>query len=383
MTELRAEQERLINRQGGLGGGHDDSRESFRVSKRSSAEERQAAADQLIKDWLDLLNKPAAQGSGPAEEARWKLRYLELIERLKGIHPDHWADVIDALESADAHRAVFNSLNVMLLLNPGKLRNMLLDSSESDRCWWERRTMLRYALGSCAEDDPAGMLDWMVANADNYTKLIHDNGKIEVVGVIAKTDPRLALQAISKLGISNTQEALNQIITSMKDNSESRMTKLEAIREFREGTDEELEYDNAYQSIIFGGYEGQANFTQVMDFIESAHMSQDEMEIVVDNMQHSEIEGQEAEWMNWLNEVDVSEKVRSKRVKSMVRVWTMSSPEEASDWMKMAGDDGLRLSALPGYIQALKYRKVDLDAYINSLPRGELRDQAMQYMERN
>lgn len=321
LLELRAKQEDRMKRNGEQAGAHENPAGKFRVSLRSDPQDDRAAAEKLIADWREVAHqfRPPMGGYGPEELARMELAKLTAFERIRRVAPEHWAYIIENFVISN-HDEQEELLDVMLDVNPGKLMEILLDSTMPAQSYSPKISALHKALESCAQNDPIGMIDWMTTHADEYPDLIGDDAKRCVVEGIAETDPMLALKSIRELGISDggsIRSAMDRVFDTWSD-AEPRMKKLEAIRAFRKEMDgQDLYYGSSYASIVFGNDRDNRDFRKITAFMESANLTQDELEMIARNAPSHVIAGHEVEWMDWLKNQNISKEVHDKCVESM------------------------------------------------------------------
>lgn len=384
LSELRFAQQDPSNHYKGQPIGKQESAGKFRASLRASPEDDRAAAEKLIADWRDANSQHGSHTGrySPEDTARRKLAKLTAFERLRRIDPEHWAYIIDNFPTFEEQEKT-ELLNVMLDTDPRKLIDALINSSVPELPVHPKFSALREALKSCAEKDPFGMADWMIANSSEYPEMLDNEQKLSLLSGISKANPGLALQTISKLDMSDDRYIRSAIddIFGKWDDTEPPIKKLEAIRTFRKSMgDRNIYYGSSYSAILFEFDDDQEKFPKIINLMESANLSQDELEIIAGQLRFHIDEQNAADWISWVNNQPISEASRTKSIESIMQRWAREFPQDASNWMKMNGDIGLKKTALPELINALKNDYEDINAFIETLPSGELRNYAEQYV---
>jgi hypothetical protein len=374
INRLRNEQRALVSQAAALGLETADGTPG--ASRHRSAErpriDREAEAKTYAADLIQFIKEMADDSHRQEEEASMQ-KASAIIERMYRLDAGQIRILLDELRKPSAmddetRQEIIGfaiaSLSdshpetaIVIFAEAGELRS-------SDQ-------VIKKVLGNWAEKDRLAALDWVRKNSAQFPKLVTDRTKLALVSGCAHTDPNLAFQLITELGLKDKSAATAKIVQSART-PEAQSVIFSCLRDFSKTATVDRDALVPFLQLAAGmaeqGYE--ASHT----WLAEAKPTPEECDALALGLSGGKTKADSGKWLEWMGANLPPDRLQE-RVRPLMDGWTKLDYRAAGEWLSSTADGAVKRAAVAGYAKTVApYEPTIAAQWAETLPAGHDRD---------
>lgn len=231
--------------------------------------------------------------------------------------------------------------------------------------------IIKNALRSLADDDPAGALQWIKLNREKYSESISDEAvEVALIGM-ARQEPAAAILWLENVEPDDQDDFASKIAASATT-ADQRTALLDAI----DGRDEDPLRISVLQGLARSFEDG--DFEKSTEWIENQKLAPEDLEAITSGISVSTFNANAGAWISWMTEHMPPESIET-QVITRVKLWTQDNYKAAGDWLETAPDNAAKIPAISAYVERISYiDRTIAEQWALKLPAGERRDAAFE-----
>lgn len=242
--------------------------------------------------------------------------------------------------------------------------------------------VLSSSLANWAEKDPTAAMEWVRENGEKFPDLVTDDVKASLVKGAGEYDMTLAFNLISELGMTNPQNALQELASAAKNDTE-RTEFVNLLRDYLKTTEEGEERQSGSTAIsglvrglIKDGFESSSTWM-------SENLSPEEMSKIASSVGNTSKGADKGKWINWMGE-SLPEQERNREIIRTVRNWTNQDYRAAGEWLAEQPTGETKTAAISGYVDAIsRYEPQTAVDWALTMPAGKTQQDALKTIHKN
>jgi len=328
--------------------------------------------------------------NGSDSDAAFQKQGMELMERLMDLDPEQLKLVIDSLRadqgiSEDTRRDMIGFSIIMLAEDhPAAALSLFTASSDLMDDSDMGQQVIISSLGKWAKEDPRAALAWIEENSKNHPELADDDTKCSVLSGAAQTNPKLAFQLLSELGLKEMSGAI-QSITEAGKTPEERAAILTAFRAHVAGINNPAELD-AQREEALGGLArtiSGESFDSVTKWVASQNLSPEESDQFAGGISYDTTKAETGKWIEWMSKTLPPDKL-GERVGDLVGQWTQQDYLSAGKWLSAEPEGPAKTAAVKSYAETVaEYEPLVAAQWAMTMPAGQEREDTLKSIYEN
>ncbi|HSP43800.1 MAG TPA: hypothetical protein VLO11_13080 [Luteolibacter sp.] len=327
--------------------------------------------------------------SGERPDAETMKRIVDFMDRMLSLDASQMkillAEFREATGLKDETRQGMLMFSIMTLSNDHPRAALELFTESSDLLG-DNRMMAKHAMGGAlanwAKDDPLGALEWIRANKEAHPDLVTEDAMTHLVAGVASKDPVLAFQFLGELDKSQREDGITKIIEA-SSTPEQRTATLAALREYASTHQSAELLEAGIQNLAFGTGMHERPFEENSAWLASAEFSNEELASATEHMEHRVKTGDTGQWIEWLANSELPDKVSKDRAYDLAARWTEKDYQAAGKWLANAPDSPEKHAAVSAYAAKVHpYEPEIAMQWLQTLPPGDDRSKALERMHR-
>ena len=325
----------------------------------------------------------AAAKDGSTEKPEMQKRLVETLDQMSRLDASQLKVLIaelraDSQMGEDMKRGVIG-FTIMMLANdhPASALAVVAESKGLFEGKGDGRDVVASALSRWAQDDPAAALAWVRANEEGHPEWVTEQTKRGLVGGAARQNPKLAIQLVGELGLTEFSPVSWQLATNVPP--EDRMELIDALRDQAPGANE-AKVPAAMQSEVFKQLARQASvdgFERSRAWLDKAALTQSEALAFFDGVSVTQTKEDTGQWIEWAAG-KLSGDAFAVKTGQLVTQWTREDYQAAGEWLNATADGPAKQVAARSYAETIApYDPETAAQWAVTLRAGDERDRVL------
>ncbi len=392
LTTVRGNHAKLVAEAARLGISVDPNNPSdpVRITKRER-ENREAEAKQAAVEFIAFAKEMEAieKKGGPPDEATQK-KIVDFMDRMMALDSAQLkiliAEVRAAKDLKDETRQGLIGFSIMTLSSdhPQAALALFTESSDLFKDNGMGNHVVSSSLAKWAKEDPLAALEWVRKNGEKFPDLVNDDAKRGRISGTAAQDPALAFKLVGELGFKDGSQAISSIMRAAQTPEERTATFAAYRVHLASLTDDKARSALSTPAIsALGGNLGREGFQSATAWIETAKLSDEELQGVASGLNHSVKSAETGQWVEWIGEKLPPDKA-DRNIRNMVRNWVENDYQAAGKWLAATPDSPAKNISVRSYAETVaRYEPETAAQWAMTLPPGADRDTTLKKIHDN
>lgn len=306
---------------------------------------------------MEAAEKDGSQ-TKPEKQEETQKRVTEILGEMLRLDASQLKVLIAELRAnsqlgEDMKRGVM-SLTIMMLANdhPAAALAVVAESKDLFEGKGDGGQVVASALSRWAQGDPAAALAWVRANAESHPEWVTEQTKRGLVAGAARQNPKLAIQLVGELGLTEFSPVSWQLATNVPP--ENRMELIDALRDHTPGANE-AKVPAEMRNEVFKQLARQASvdgFERSRAWLEKAALTESEARTFFEGVSAGQTKEDTGQWIEWAAGKLPSDALAVK-TGQLVTQWTRDDYQAAGEWLNATADGPAKQAAARSYAETI------------------------------